>query len=1012
MGKTFLFDNGFVAHASLAFNFSRGYPSVSPGGAPLGPDQPRYWHHNRLLCGCPTVQTVTPPSTGNFHIVAAGGVALDSTSPLLVHFAAELQRLNIYRNQIGSILHSKLIANPFTSGAVPIAKEGMLDLMRDEPGAGSDVAYAPGTYHVWHGMVVSVCSAYRPSGELGQTQDFTSLVWEPAGTNRFIVEHPSFTALSPNPEAFNLVYFDEFPGARFVIEPGYDRATNPTRLRLSLASGSATGARPQVHGHIIRWEPSSTALCVWQEGDGATSGWRVHWEAPNSQVGRDRGALFMSHGFRALDPGAERTIGWLPFCDYVRNRPGVFNRERSSNGGRCFLMRATRAGVGAQWTLHDVATPLELPPVVSPARKYALHAHGPYVERLGASGLRLVCPWGDVYEHNRVICCTIENENQYTSPQQWLCVDAHGSSAFDGQSTTGEGNQFVGSAPLGTPANPRGQIIGADECPLGILAADPPTTPGAKMNFRRLWGPSTASYLRPSPMFSAEYTYNAFFADCKDQAAGGPFAAQMGGGSQVAWGSRADIGRVLFSPNGELWAPCFANATPGTNPAVFFGDKIIIGSSSSQALGVRAISIPNTTAQRPLAIGCGGVNQLGEVQGPAAGTVASANIVSVFDQFGAEFPRPPCFGPAFRCTVPEGTGEHDLGVWRLTPDSSIPANAQIKARMWVYPLAWREGQQPISSGLALRLALGAFPSATNPQDTPQGMIARGREQFMMGSLPIVGDPVRGWYPITLDTDARTWYNEVLRVQQGPSAPFGLGLRIRSRNPSSGPGDAGEPPNPCDFLVAFDYVTSGPNFVEHLGVPPPVGPFAAGHEAASVSGMSCSSRWTVILAGEVPDDSWDVTDTRRPMDKVLCTLRDGNSWVRVRADVPGSRVGFALGATGSLSLLLAPPPQIFCFQRGSPVFLAIKRRGQEYTFFASVGGTVIAKALMRSSQGLRPTHICFGDELSARPEPMLWHGGLVDEVGAWSDAEIEASMRNLTFLSPSKLILPPGQTFEP
>jgi hypothetical protein len=351
-------------------------------------------------------------------------------------------------------------------------------------------------------------------------------------------------------------------------------------------------------------------------------------------------------------------------------------------------------------------------------------------------------------------------------------------------------------------------------------------------------------------------------------------------------------------------------------------------------------------------------------------------------------------------------------VWRLTPDSSIPANAQIKARMWVYPLAWREGQQPISSGLALRLALGAFPSATNPQDTPQGMIARGREQFMMGSLPIVGDPVRGWYPITLDTDARTWYNEVLRVQQGPSAPFGLGLRIRSRNPSGGPGDAGEPPNPCDFLVAFDYVTSGPNFVEHLGVPPPVGPFAAGHEAASVSGMSCSSRWTVILAGEVPDDSWDVTDTRRPMDKVLCTLRDGNSWVRVRADVPGSRVGFALGATGSLSLLLAPPPQIFCFQRGSPVFLAIKRRGQEYTFFASVGGTVIAKALVRSSQGLRPTHICFGDELSARPEPMLWHGGLVDEVGAWSDAEIEASMRNLTFLSPSKLILPPGQTFEP
>jgi hypothetical protein len=331
----------------------------------------------------------------------------------------------------------------------------------------------------------------------------------------------------------------------------------------------------------------------------------------------------------------------------------------------------------------------------------------------------------------------------------------------------------------------------------------------------------------------------------------------------------------------------------------------------------------------------------------------------------------------------------------------------------VYPLPWKEGEQPISSGLALRLALAAFPSATNPQDTPQGMVARGREQFMMGSLYAVGDPVRGWYPITLDTDCSTWYSEVLRTTQGPSAPFGLGLRMRSRNPSSGAGDAGEPPNPCDFLVAFDYVSSGMNAVEHPGVALPRGPVVTSHEAATVSGMSCGSRWTMLLAGEVPDDAWDLTDTRRPMDKVLCTLRDeAGGWLRVRTDMAGSRLGFTLSFQGRLALLLAPAPQVFCFQRGSPVFIGIKRRGQEYTYFASVGGTLVARAQVASSQDLRPTRLCFGDEFAARPEPMLWYGGMIDQAAAWSDADIEASMRSLSFLNPRKLILPPGRGFEP
>jgi hypothetical protein len=68
-------------------------------------------------------------------------------------------------------------------------------------------------------------------------------------------------------------------------------------------------------------------------------------------------------------------------------------------------------------------------------------------------------------------------------------------------------------------------------------------------------------------------------------------------------------------------------------------------------------------------------------------------------------------------------------------------------------------------------------------------------------------------------------------------------------------------------------------------------------------------------------------------------------------------------------------------------------------------------MVRSTVGLSPNEVLLSDETGLQVEPMLWFGGMIDDVGAWSDAEIENSMRNLSFLAP-RTILPPAGGLEP
>src|SRR5262249_34111832 len=154
----------------------------------------------------------------------------------------------------------------------------------------------------------------------------------------------------------------------------------------------------------------------------------------------------------------------------------------------------------------------------------------------------------------------------------------------------------------------------------------------------------------------------------------GPFAAYLGNGG--VWGDDyPQISRVLYSPDGEHWGMCWATGQGNVtgNLLAFCRDgagqrRIALGCAGSPALGARSLGQPAWSAQRPLAIGCGGTNYL-VPEVVVNGTEGSNSAVGADPAaFGA--PPPPCNGPVFRCTRPDDGRTDDpfqmMGAWPLT----------------------------------------------------------------------------------------------------------------------------------------------------------------------------------------------------------------------------------------------------------------------------------------------------------------------------------------------------------
>jgi len=178
----------------------------------------------------------------------------------------------------------------------------------------------------------------------------------------------------------------------------------------------------------------------------------------------------------------------------------------------------------------------------------------------------------------------------------------------------------------------------------------------------------------------------------------------------------------------------------------------------------------------------------------------------------------------------------------------------------------------------------------------------------------------------------------------------------------------------------------------------------------VAGGTFSNAGGVPVPGHVA--RWDQTDVNRPLNKVLFTLmKSGVPWATVEivqngVYSPGAlRLRFSNGGTHTLAGNTDSP---FCFLRGSQVLVTLRHKsGGQWSIFASVGGSTVAKAVELSGPEVLPEVLRFGDNANTHVEPMLWYGGRIWEGEGRTDEQITDSMRTLGMLYAKNVLTPPG-----
>lgn|GEM_PF-5145281 len=1013
MPKYFLFDAGFQVPSGpgfLTFSFERDYATVDPRGQAVAVDVERYWHSKRLLCGAPLITEEIAPNT-NSHWICGGGVDVDGITPLLVYQSPPGEFIEIHRNGYSGSPIKTTNYGCGTNRADP--KCGQLDLLIDQSNKDADLIHRfHDTVSVCHGLVVAFCEVRKnrvpdpnnPGNTMSLNVGFTGGVSSSTGT----AGETRITATGVG--GIDLRWGDVF----YMTVPS---STNAYRIKRVEASPAAIiierafgSVETGLEGVIPQWKPVSTCVCTWQQSttNPQDTEWQVLYADPDEIVsetvnpGQPRGSGFAAPGFRILDAD-EPLRAWFAGSSYTHNKLEFGGTTYFSDAATTYVFVANRASTSLPWTFEALTN------VHSVTGVSGTHCHSPFVERYTSevdgveAGIRVVCPIGDVRERNRVIALYRADES-YTDGQASSTADAlqngwrtredrHGSHGFTG--LPGEGNQFVGSAPVGTPENSLGNLIGCDEgtIPLTILAPPNGIDSTERFNFTRVWGQHHASVLPLSgfPASLANIRYNVFYATCADPWTGGPIAAWVGPAANPLTVASS---RIVYSPVGLTYGSCFG-PNQGTFPFAITNGRIYLGTQSGNDWGLRSFELPVTTVQRPLVIGGGGTNLLVEnLSLPSPFGNNELEDMSPTEITNLGVPLPPTLGPVARCRAVD---DDRLGLWSLTGSGAV-ATGNVKFRAFVYILPWTPTRN-LASMAVFDLSIGDF-AATNP-------IQDSRYRIAFDGMVCSGGNYQGWLPITMDTNTDDWTNDAHQPPLTlPTAPFTLGVRL-----TTGPaGLTTSALRPIEFLVAFDGVhAGGSGGVEHPGVPIEPGGASCGPEQASVLGMDCEENWTIQLAAEVPEDAWDstVSTIGRLGTGVMCTLYDSEDlWIEVVADVDNDAVVFRF--PNSHSVTVKPPPtspERFFFSRATPVLLAVSRSSEggvaTYTCFASVGPSSVFLDSVQISDGdfgiISPVEIRLGDRELLTPEPMLWYGGAVHEDEALADGDVIDSFRSLGML---------------
>ena len=619
----FKWDGGFIELGShqLTQTFSRSYATASPGGGGVVPaDTPRYWLTDRLLCGLPTpVSVPLSGSPGVSNLSLAGGVASDSTTPMVVGFAADPAWVDVMRFSTPARLWRTV---GYVSGGTPY------DLLRGTPGhLPTDPRPWERCFNICHGLLVAV----------NEVQE---------------------------------------------INPLFGIGWVATRTGLCFADESGSGA-----GGPLTWS------MAWMEPD------------PIIDMGHDRGVSFACQEFRTFDTGPVLNA-WFAFTDYQHNQ--AVNGGNSMNAN-FYLVAVSRPSVGAPWAIRNVQRVLSYLLDNRPA--VGMHAHPPAVDQYGDNGLCVLCPIGDSRGNNRVVAVYRDDASTYDQGQAsgddggtqngWTTRVVHGSPgalppAYY-QYGGGEAAQFVGSAPLPAPGQ---QLIGGDEMLVPIMkTAVPANQTGdnaqpAKLNLARVWGQPAGGLVHDSGAGSVR-VWNAFRIPRAGNRSG-PYCVKVTPGFN--WRSTPDVTRLVYSPDGEHFAPFFATRdNEATDPIAIAGDAIYCSYLNSMCptgptdpptpqpafrQNIVALPFPSTVTGAPLAIGgpgdATGTNLLlASIPPPVA---PGQNSVTALSSMPPGVPSPPALGPAFRCRIVD---QRELGTIPLTAPGAVPPG-KFKLRFWLY----------------------------------------------------------------------------------------------------------------------------------------------------------------------------------------------------------------------------------------------------------------------------------------------------------------------------------------
>jgi len=765
---------------------------------------------------------------------------------------------------------------------------------------------------------------------------------------------------------------------------------------------------------VSRWNstdwglgPVSSALCQY---DVTTATWRRVLLLPDNGTLLNRGSQWNNGMWTSPTKGATRpTEVWAGFVDYLFN-------SSSTDVHSCVLMRATRPDPGSvAWTVQAVEV------LRTTATAANQHLHSAIVTDLGV----VIC------QGHRGDATVILLE--WTTPWAWP-TGSGAASPSDGVSQNGwttrinfsgkrgsaatvrRHNQYMAVAPLGR--NNRDFVCAVDIGSDPLVRMTMPTVSTNKPRFEALRAGRGASF-GASPL-----TYEVYGLTVDDYHAPKRWVSMkvgfdsagvvMPGGTfgTGKWALNNPSNKIIYSRDGINWAQLYANTAGIFREPKCVGNQVFFTTVSGGNTVMFAVDMPPITVGRPMTVAASNNNFA--IVTPDITSVAANNsctdVTATYTNPNAianGLTIPPCPSPnaVFYgvCTETGATGTiANLGVTTVGLTTYTFPQARPRIVVWVYVIP---ASEPFVN------------DTTAPFDSPNldmtlRIVRRDGAALDNTFQDCVADDSQGggWVKYVLSPDVAAW----------TSFPKRFALTVLSNQ--SGP-------RPASLLVSIEScccgntnATAALQLTEFPIKPIPALPSANTTPVSTFSdtietvGLGCGSSWTVLWAGQIPDDGPDqYTYLTRPSGRRLFHLAQAagtnaqgvNQLTRISVefDVANRRFSFTDGT--NTRVLPAVGGQEFELGRAAQIGIGISRAvGGTMTFAAFVGGCQVATDTVTwATPVVTPTKVVHADESLGVVEPHLLHGVYCDDSVAMNVSQLTTALQNLANLIPSATAQP-------